>query len=944
VRGATFLTDVVADIFGIGFGGTNAHVIVESYEADQSETTHVSNRGIVTLPFTFTAASENSLASCVQSFAKYLEANKSIDLANLAYTLNFRRTAFSFRRSFSATTVDTLLEKLHAATSKPEAVATVTVKPTKSKILGIFTGQGAQWPTMGRELIQNFVFARQIIDMLQNALDSLPIGDRPTWSLMQQLYAEPHESRLATAAISQPLCTVVQVILIDMLRLAGIEFDAVVGHSSGEIGAAYAAGLLSAEDCTKIAYYRGLYATMAGSHSGAKGAMMAVGTSLDDAEQLCELEDLAGRVSVAACNSSSNVTLSGDLDAIEEAETALEDEGKFVRKLNVDTAYHSHHMLPCVELYVRSLETCAIQIQPRSRNSCVWFSSVTGKAIDINDPSLQSTYWCDNMTGRVNFAQAMEAALNSYGTFGIAIEVGPHPALQGPALQTIQDVTGERIPYIGTMQRGKMDIESFADALGFALAYIPEDVLTYRNFADTTMPRTVQTPMKGLPSYAWEHDRIYWQESRWARAFRTREHPVHELLGTLSHDGSLCALRWRNIISPKEVPWLYGHKLQGQIVFPASGYVSMAVEAAMIFAGDRNVRLLTLRDIVMGKAMVFEDERSTADVHFTLVIESSSEHEAEARFHLEGTTNQNSNDMVTFATGMLSIEFGDTDPTVLPPRSAPLIDTVLVDTELFYRSLLSVGYEYSDTFKALTTMRRTANASTGFITQSAHDTDNSSLLVHPGSLDCAIQAIILALCWPGDNRLWSLHVPNKISCIRLNPTLMTGSSIPRVLLPVDASLTSSDSSVISGNVDVYASIGQEAVMQLEGISIVPLSSGTPAMDAELFFDIRWAAAVPDMAVITQEARATHDENELATLCDRVAYYYLRTLMEEVTAEEWSSAAWYFRQLQKFSSHYIDQIQSGRQPRSELAWQYDTQEQIYGAMAKSVQNDNILRYT
>ena len=98
--------------------------------------------------------------------------------------------------------------------------------------------------------------------------------------------------------------------------------------------------------------------------------------------------------------------------------------------------------------------------------------------------------------------------------------------------------------------------------------------------------------IKGLPSYAWDHGRVYWRESRVARALRTRETPVHELLGTLVVESGQHQLRWRNVLSPKEIPWLDGHGLQGQTVFPAAGYVSIAVETAKAVVGKRSIRVI----------------------------------------------------------------------------------------------------------------------------------------------------------------------------------------------------------------------------------------------------------------------------------------------------------------------------------------------------------------
>lgn len=156
-----------------------------------------------------------------------------------------------------------------------------------------------------------------------------------------------------------------------------------MGHSSGEIAAAYAAGQLSARDAICIAYYRGLYSTrLAGGPQGVQGAMLAVGTSLADAEELCNDEAFKGRVTVAACNSPSSVTLLGDEDAIGEMMELFEDEGTSARRLWVDKAYHSHHMRPCAQPYLDAMRSVSQSESdaPIKDSGCTWVSSVTVEA------------------------------------------------------------------------------------------------------------------------------------------------------------------------------------------------------------------------------------------------------------------------------------------------------------------------------------------------------------------------------------------------------------------------------------------------------------------------------------------------------------------------------------------------------------------------------------
>jgi hybrid polyketide synthase/nonribosomal peptide synthetase ACE1 len=333
-----------ANFSALGFGGSNAHAILESYTpaqvkgaGDDKISRSLQSRPMV--PFVFSAVSENSLRKLLHDFLDYMRRNPQINLHDLAWTLHARRSAFSVKIVISASTYEALCskldEKLHEVQDAPNSVIGIRTGNRNRRILGVFTGQGAQWPKMGKELLEASSHAKAIVIELEASLQELPEPDRPSWSCLEELYRDPETSRMQEAVVSQPMCTLIQITLVTLLRAAGVEFSAVVGHSSGEICAAYAAGYLSAKDALKIAYYRGLYASRAEGPQGQKGAMLAVGTSLEDAEELCSHPDFEGRIGIAACNSSSSITLSGDAEAITFAKEVFEDEKKFARLLKV---------------------------------------------------------------------------------------------------------------------------------------------------------------------------------------------------------------------------------------------------------------------------------------------------------------------------------------------------------------------------------------------------------------------------------------------------------------------------------------------------------------------------------------------------------------------------------------------------------------------------------
>lgn len=355
-----------ASVNSFGFGGTNSHVIIESWTPDNEpqhgstpvakvQDTKRTEYGVKKLdrwsgPFLLSAHSPKTLKSMAGSLCETIQLSPGLDLADLAWTLQTRRTEFPFKMSVSSSTREGLIEKLQNVSREDSPWTPTSALPLPSgsspRILGVFTGQGAQWPTMGAALYAESAVFRSAIDRLEASLASLPQTDRPPWSLVSELKAPPSTSRVGSAMISQPLCTAIQIALVDLLRASGITFSAVLGHSSGEIAAVYAAGYLNARDAIRIAYYRGFHANLAGNQSK-QGGMMAVGMSYRQALEFCQQDRFRGRIVVAASNARSSVTLSGDADAIDEAKEMLDQDQTFSRVLKVDKAYHSHHMKPC---------------------------------------------------------------------------------------------------------------------------------------------------------------------------------------------------------------------------------------------------------------------------------------------------------------------------------------------------------------------------------------------------------------------------------------------------------------------------------------------------------------------------------------------------------------------------------------------------------------------
>ena len=238
----------------------------------------------------------------MERLLQHLQTDVSESLHELAWTLFQKRSVMSVRRALTAQTSEAVCsaldEEIKALEAK-QSIAVTTHAKQKPRVLGIFTGQGAQWPAMCRELISAIPIAKEILERLDHSLSDLPSEYRPTWTLMEQLNLEGDASNVYRASFAQPLCCAVQIILVELMKNAGIEFTAVVGHSSGEIACAYAAGFITASQAIRIAHLRGIMSEKAAATSGKPGLMLAAGCTQEDAYELCGLEALQGRVCVA---------------------------------------------------------------------------------------------------------------------------------------------------------------------------------------------------------------------------------------------------------------------------------------------------------------------------------------------------------------------------------------------------------------------------------------------------------------------------------------------------------------------------------------------------------------------------------------------------------------------------------------------------------------------
>lgn len=791
-----------ASVNSFGFGGTNSHAIIEQYNPDihdvcaqhlsptlppnapQSICTppiaKVSSHPSLILPLLFSAHNETSLLSTLQRYSElcsddyrssyqqlcwHLYAHRTAHRIRVAIVTNDRNEAHKAIKSMIASTAQHSISLRCGELSVGVCAQQYCGSP---KILGVFTGQGAQYATMSSGLFQTSSIYRDTIKDLNDILQSCP--NPPGWSIQEMLLASKEVSQIGRAEISQPLCTALQIGLVEFLKSVGIGFHCVLGHSSGEIGAAYAAGRLSQRDAMLIAYYRGRSAHLASGVGGQKGGMLACGLKKEEAEKFCSRPSYNGRICVAASNSPILVTLSGDLDALKIASNELRSQGTFTRELSIDTAYHSFHMHPVVENYVSALAGCGITSR-RAKSNTYWVSSVTGISKTEFDGDLETQYWADNMVGPVLFHEATTFAMEKYGPFHCVIEVGPHTALKTSVRETMKDQGYHPIPYAGVLDRTKSDSLAIADLIATMWTNFEPPLIDMRRYIENSpVPQLGKSWLEDAPYYAWDHSKTYWRESRLSEQYHFRRRPPHELLGVRTRDDNHHAMRWRNILKLEKLSWLEGHKFQGQPLLPASAYCIMALDAARDILDEigRIAALVELQDLEFLNGITVEPESMGVETLFTLSMTPSGKgtdndtSTMEANFTLTSVPVKSSgfSQMRMNFSGKMRMILEGSRFHSLPAsqQSRPRSETFSANLDTFYYMMRNIGLEYTGPFMGLETINRSLNYATATL-KCRHILDTTTLPLSPGTLDSCFQATFATFSSPGDRYVVPIRPP-----------------------------------------------------------------------------------------------------------------------------------------------------------------------------------------
>ncbi|KXJ86841.1 KR domain-containing protein [Microdochium bolleyi] len=743
-----------ASVNSFGIGGANAHVIIDSARSFAAipERGRPSGRTTAAGPHlvVFSANTEDSLRRQVANNQKFIDERCQL-LPDISYTLGARRDHLP-HRAFSV-----LAEGMASNTSTFVKAPSATTP----RLVFVFTGQGAQWARMGLELLTSGshpAFARSVRRM-DHALYRL--ADGPSWSIAVELMKSEQESNMSDAAYSQPLCTAVQIALVDALKEYGVCPYAVVGHSSGELAAAYAAGKISSDEAIVAAYYRGI----ASGRARNTGAMAALGLSWEDAEPL-----LMDGVVVACDNSPSSVTISGDRAQVSRVLAAVKerDPSTFARELKVDRAYHSYHMQEVGELYESLLASHdrkdhASNLEGGQKP--IMFSSVTGQKL-LKYQETGAEYWRANLESPVLFRKAVDSLVEEHeatsATTGqpplVFLEIGPHSALAGPLRQTLA-TRSMNAPYSSCLVRDKHAVETFLTAFG---QLWQQNVSL--NFSRLTNPRGMLEVVPDLPTYPWQHDHSLLYESRLFKRWRLPRARKHEILGARVIESTDNEPIWRNVLHLAAVPWLRDHQVKGDIVFPCAGYVGMVGEAVRQLTSlndsdysNAEFSGFSVRGMVIDTAMLLHEAKPTE------VLTSLTRHRLTDTLDSDCwdfvISSHNGATWTRHCTGQICAADApfdsDQESVKLFPRH--------VESPRWYNTMREVGGNYGPTFQGLAdiTCSTSGNKAAAIAKHTVQDPEEF-YPVHPTKIDFFLQLLAVGAVQGVGHRMRTMAVPTYI--------------------------------------------------------------------------------------------------------------------------------------------------------------------------------------
>ena len=800
-----------AGVNSFGFGGTNSHVILQEYIPDEvKENTLQEDQHLPEIKlFPITAKAEDVLTSMAKTYEDFLKKSiPSVSLNDIAFSCSNKREFHQHRLAFTYKNEEELITKLLSFQEDEQSsiVKGRVIQEQHKKLVWVFTGMGPQWWGMGRQLYAKEPIFKSVIDACDKEMSK-----HVKWSLLKELLADEADSKMAETWISQPANFAIQVALAALWRSYGIQPDVIVGHSTGEAAAFFEAGVYSFQDAIKITINRSRLQHLL--HG--EGKMLAVGLSTEAAEPF--IAKYKEYVSIAAVNSPSGVTLAGEEKSLKEIAEVLTQNSIFNKFLQVEVPYHSVVMDKIKEQLIEVLA----DIRPQPTTTPL-YSTVTGHL--AMGTELDNYYWWRNVRDTVLFSTAIQNIVNE--DCGMFLEIGPHPTLAG-AIKEILDAEQKTGIILTSLRRKEDEQQQFMQSLGQLFTHGLE--INWDRFYP-------QGKFVRLPNYAWRKDK-YWIEPLFFNQIRKGDNE-HTLLGNRRLPADTV---WHSSVSMDKHAYLADHSIQGNVVFPAAGYVEMIYAALQTKWGRSRY---VIEDLSIDKALFITDENVP---NLKLVLD-----EQTAQFRILSYDNEQSKEPTTHSSGL----FRKAQKMNLQLLSLSELQSKFdqqYDASQFYAILNEFGYNYGPAFQGIKNIWATEDQLLAKISLPEQLKDKAyEYHLHPSLLDACFQTLVFNdLNASGMNRD-SIRLPVKIESICIDGLQLTELWCHTVIISKDEEKT-------IGNIYLYTPAGKQLGV-IEGfiaqrVDTVGNNIKTSTIDSWLYTSgIEKAAVVEQSNPITNESK------------------------------------------------------------------------------------------
>ena len=955
--------------------GANGH----TQESALTDTATTDTGNAVPIVFPFSSFDEAGVQRNVEALATFYAGNHRPSAAEadrnylqaLSHTLEKKRTLHPWRSFVLAKTFDELVQNLSMnAFPKP-------VRTRGAPNIGfVFTGQGAQWFAMGRELLVYPVFKQSLEEATKHMQE---LGG--SWSLLEELQKDKENSRIDKPFLAHPACTALQVALVDLLTSWNLRPSRVVGHSSGEIAAAYCANKITTQTAWKVAFFRGLVS----SQIVTPGAMMAVGLPESDIKPYLDNANALGRgKAIVACyNSPKNHTISGDEAVIDALKEALDVANVFCRKLKVKTAYHSAHMKTVAEEYLQLLGQMDKPADIAASLASEMYSSVTGER---HSEDITAQYWVDNLVSPVRFSDALlkmsteRAAskglkVSSGGSSGAMIqdivEVGPHSALRSAIKDTLSSSSAADFGYHPVLDRIAPGLDVILSAMGElqSRGSFVDLGLVNRTSSDDTSSKP-PSMLVNLPPYDFNHSQKIWTESRLSRNYRFREHPKHDLFGARVPDWNPEEPVWRNYVRISEQPWLRDHVVTGSIVYPGVGYIIMAIEASKQIA-DPELTLtgFHLKDLSIKSALIVPDNKEGIEVKFCMspMDESAQASSKTWRQWRVLSYNPTGDNWVTHCTGYIETQYetpaGPIDGGLEAEAEKEASKKMLYDgierctsgTSINYDNLDSIGLHFGPLFQNLSQVK--VNKGKGEVVADITLPDVRSVMpqnfahehmIHPSSMDSMCHLFIAAVLDITDkSSLGSPMVPVEIKSVKMNAKLVSTAGYKYRGI---GSSRQTGFQKFHSDITIWDGQSDEEMIAIRGWNTKSLGSEIEATDAakKLCHSVEWK---PDLELVKYPRKlneialasdeANQEERELFQRLQLASTLFVTAALEELKDATRDDFEGHFAKYHDWCIKVRDDLNANVLPHLEFSeWQrYATDETLRKTLYERLEKDN-----